>query len=171
MDNYTVYSTMIRAGRVTYFVDVKEAKTGKRYVSISQAGIDMEGNRERKTLRVFAESIESFEIAIREAKSALMGIEAAKKDADARRNAFQIVANSEMLKGDKEFVCGVLPPALLPEGDEGCDYVLQGSSCWVTVGDISLWIRRDGCDGVIVEAYEHFKEMENPIESMSVEAP
>ena len=68
-------------------------------------------------------------------------------------------------------ICDIQSPALLPEGDEGCDYVLNGSSCWVTVGDISLWIRRDGMDGVIVEAYHVGEEMEPPLESMEVEAP
>ncbi len=38
MNNDAVYSTMVRAGRTTYFVDVREAKNGKKYLSISDTG-------------------------------------------------------------------------------------------------------------------------------------
>ena len=62
-----VYSSVVRAGRATYFVDVKEAKNGARYLSISESRIDGEEKRQRTTLRVFGESVEPFRQAIAEA--------------------------------------------------------------------------------------------------------
>jgi hypothetical protein len=69
MNNTAVYSTMIRGGKVTYFVDVREAKNGKRFLSISETRIEGE-ERKRTTLRVFSESIEPFKQAISEAATA-----------------------------------------------------------------------------------------------------
>jgi hypothetical protein len=65
--NGTVFSTMVRAGRTTYFVDVREAKNGKRFLSISETQIDAEEKRKRSTLRVFSESVEPFRQAVNEA--------------------------------------------------------------------------------------------------------
>jgi hypothetical protein len=62
-----LYSTMVRAGRTTYFVDVREARNGKRFLSISESQIDAEEKRSRTTVRVFAESIEPFRQAVNEA--------------------------------------------------------------------------------------------------------
>lgn len=44
------------------------------------------------------------------------------------------------------------------------DYTLAGSSCWLTVGDFSVWIRNHG-DGVSVEIYGEGKEMEDCFDS------
>lgn len=65
-----LYSTMVRAGRTTYFVDVKEAKNGNKYLSISENRLNNEQKKERITLRVFGESIEEFRKAIDDAASA-----------------------------------------------------------------------------------------------------
>jgi hypothetical protein len=70
MNNTAIYSTMIRGGKVTYFVDVREAKNGKRFLSISETRIEGE-ERKRTTLRVFGESIEPFRQAISEAAGAV----------------------------------------------------------------------------------------------------
>jgi hypothetical protein len=69
MTNTAIFSTMIRSGRTTYFVDVREAKNGKRYLSISENSLDGE-QRKRTTLRVFSEAIEPFRQAIDEASAA-----------------------------------------------------------------------------------------------------
>jgi len=69
-NNNAVYSTMVRAGRTTYFVDVKEAKNGNKYLSISENRIDGE-EKKRTTLRVFGESIDQFRQAIDEAAQAV----------------------------------------------------------------------------------------------------
>jgi hypothetical protein len=70
MNNTAIYSTMIRGGKVTYFVDVREAKNGKRFLSISETRLEGE-ERKRTTLRVFGESIEPFKQAISEAAGAV----------------------------------------------------------------------------------------------------
>jgi len=71
MDNRdAVYSTMVRAGRTTYFVDVREAKNGGKYLSISETRIDADDKRQRTTIRVFGDSIEPFRQAIEEAAAA-----------------------------------------------------------------------------------------------------
>jgi hypothetical protein len=69
MNNNAIYSTMIRSGRTTYFVDVREAKNGKKYLSISENSLNAE-NKRRSTIRAFSESIEQFKQAIDEAVTA-----------------------------------------------------------------------------------------------------
>ena len=67
MQNNAIYSTMVRAGRTTYFVDVKEAKNGSKYISISEHRIDADEKKMRSTIRVFGETIDQFKQAIDEA--------------------------------------------------------------------------------------------------------
>ena len=67
MQNNTVFSTIVRAGRTTYFVDVREAKNGKKFLSISESRIDADEKRQRSTLRVFSETVEQFRQAVDEA--------------------------------------------------------------------------------------------------------
>lgn len=69
-NNNALHSTMVRSGRTTYFVDVKEAKNGSKYLSISETRLNNEQKKERVTLRVFGESIEEFRKAIDDAASA-----------------------------------------------------------------------------------------------------
>jgi hypothetical protein len=66
-----VYSSMVRAGRTTYFVDVREAKNGKRYLSISENRLDEEDKKQRTTVRVFKESVDQFRQAVEEASKAV----------------------------------------------------------------------------------------------------
>jgi len=69
-NNNAVYSTMVRSGRTTYFVDVKEAKNGHKYLSITESRID--GDEKKKTtLRVFGDSIEEFRKAIDDAAASV----------------------------------------------------------------------------------------------------
>jgi len=63
----SLYSSMVRAGRTTYFVDVREAKNGKKYLSIAESRIDGDEKRQRSTLRVFSENVEQFRQAVEEA--------------------------------------------------------------------------------------------------------
>jgi hypothetical protein len=69
--NNAIYSTMVRAGRTTYFVDLREAKNGSKYLSISENKISNEKGRERVTLRVFGDNIEQFKLAVEEAAKAV----------------------------------------------------------------------------------------------------
>lgn len=66
-----LYSTMVRAGRTTYFVDVKEAKNGNKYISIAESRLDGEDKKQRTTVRVFGDSVDSFRQAIDEAAAAV----------------------------------------------------------------------------------------------------
>lgn len=66
----SLFSTMVRAGRTTYFVDVKEAKNGNKYLSIAETRINGE-ERKRVSLRVFGEAVQDFRQAVEEAVSAL----------------------------------------------------------------------------------------------------
>ena len=67
--NNALFSTMVRAGRTTYFVDVKEAKNGKRYLLLTESTVNGE-QRKRVAIRVFSESVEQFRQAIDEAATA-----------------------------------------------------------------------------------------------------
>ena len=70
MDN-GIFSTMIRSGRTTYFVDVKEAKNGKKFLSITETKINDENKKDRRVIRIFGESCESFRQAVAEATAAV----------------------------------------------------------------------------------------------------
>ncbi len=70
-NNNSIFSTMVRAGRSTYFVDVRQAKNGNRFLSISESRIDAEDKRQRATVRVFGDSVEPFRLAINEAAGAI----------------------------------------------------------------------------------------------------
>lgn len=69
-NNSALYSTMVRSGRTTYFVDLKEAKNGHKYLSISESKINGE-KKEKTTIRVFGEAINEFRRAIDDAAAAL----------------------------------------------------------------------------------------------------
>ena len=69
--NNAIYSTMVRAGRTTYFVDVKEAKNGNKFLSISENKINSDQKKERVTLRVFGETIDQFRQAVDDAAASL----------------------------------------------------------------------------------------------------
>jgi len=61
---------MVRAGRTTYFIDVKEAKNGSRYLSICESRIDGD-QKQKTTIRMFGDSVEEFRRAVDEAATAL----------------------------------------------------------------------------------------------------
>lgn len=65
-----LFSSMVRSGRTTYFIDLKEAKNGSKYLSLSENRIDGE-EKKRSTLRVFGDSIEEFRKAVDEAAAAV----------------------------------------------------------------------------------------------------
>jgi hypothetical protein len=65
-----LFSSMVRSGRTTYFIDLKEAKNGNKYLSLSENRVDGE-EKKRTTLRVFGDSIEEFRKAVDEAAAAV----------------------------------------------------------------------------------------------------
>ena len=70
-NNNAIYSTMVRSGKTTYFVDVKEAKNGNKYLSISETKLEGE-EKKRTTVRVFGETVDQFRQAIDEAAAAVV---------------------------------------------------------------------------------------------------
>ena len=65
-----LYSMMVRSGRTTYFVDLKEAKNGNKYLAITESKIN--GNEKQKmTIRVFGETVEEFRKAVNDAAAAI----------------------------------------------------------------------------------------------------
>jgi uncharacterized protein (DUF4415 family) len=67
-----IYSTLIRAGKTSYFVDVKEAKNGAKYMQISQTSIDGAEKKERVVIRVYADVVEPFRQAIEESAASII---------------------------------------------------------------------------------------------------
>jgi hypothetical protein len=65
-----LYSTMIRSGRTTYFIDLKEAKNGNKYLSITESKINGE-QKQKMTIRVFGDSIQEFRKAVDDAAAAI----------------------------------------------------------------------------------------------------
>jgi hypothetical protein len=70
--NNALFSTMVKSGRTTYFVDVKEAKNGNKFISISESRLDADDKKQRTTVRVFGETIEQFRQAIDEAAATVV---------------------------------------------------------------------------------------------------
>ena len=64
-----IYSTMVRSGKTTYFVDLREGRNGNKYLSISESKITGD-EKKRSTVRVFGETIDQFRQAINEAATA-----------------------------------------------------------------------------------------------------
>jgi hypothetical protein len=69
-NNNPIYSTMIRSGKTTYFVDVREAKNGNKFLALSESRVEGD-ERKRVTLRVFGESIADFRQAVVDAAAAV----------------------------------------------------------------------------------------------------
>jgi len=66
-----LFSTIVRAGRTTYFLDVREARNGRKYLSISESRLDETEKRQRATLRVFGETADQFRQAVEDAVRAV----------------------------------------------------------------------------------------------------
>jgi hypothetical protein len=70
MKNDSLFSSMVRSGRTTYFIDVKEAKNGRKFISITESTLDVAERRQRSIIRVFNDSITQFRQAVDEAATA-----------------------------------------------------------------------------------------------------
>jgi hypothetical protein len=66
-----IFSSMVRSGRTTYFLDVKEAKNGKKYLAITENRLDDDDTKSRATVRVFKDTIDQFRQAVDEASAAV----------------------------------------------------------------------------------------------------
>jgi len=70
-NNDAVFSSMVGSVRTTYFIDVKEAKNGKKYLAITETRIDADEKKNRSVIRIFSESVASFQQAVNEAAAAI----------------------------------------------------------------------------------------------------
>ncbi len=71
MTNNAIFSTLVRAGRSSYFIDVREAKNGSKFLCISESRIDAEDKRQKSVIRVFGDSIQPFAQAVSEASASI----------------------------------------------------------------------------------------------------
>ena len=64
-----LYSTVIKSGKNTYFVDIKEAKNGNKHLAITES---QAGDPPRKsTIRIFGEAIGRLRDAVAEAAATI----------------------------------------------------------------------------------------------------
>ena len=68
----SLYSTMVRSGYTTYFVDLKEAKNGTKYLTICENNHRPSGETKRVTIRVHGETAPEFSKAIQDAVGAML---------------------------------------------------------------------------------------------------
>jgi len=71
MADDALFSSMVRSGRTTYFIDAKVAKNGKKYLAITETRIDGEEKKSRSVIRIFFETVASFQQAVNEAAAAV----------------------------------------------------------------------------------------------------
>ncbi len=68
-----LYSKMVKSGKITYFLDVKEAKNNTKYLTVtaSQPSKDEPQKFTKSSINVFSNSVEEFLGALKEAKQEL----------------------------------------------------------------------------------------------------
>ena len=67
-EKMSLHTRMVRAGKRTYFFDVREAKNNKKFLIISESTPSGNGAFSRSSVLVFQEDIESFFEAFSEAR-------------------------------------------------------------------------------------------------------
>lgn len=67
-EKMSLFKRMVRAGKRTYFFDVRSAKNSKRFLIISESTPSRDGKFSRSSLLIFEEDMESFFHAFSEAK-------------------------------------------------------------------------------------------------------
>lgn len=61
-----IKSKMVKAGKINYFFDVKEAKNGNKYLVITESSLQPDGKSRRNSIMVFDNRIEDFGQAVNE---------------------------------------------------------------------------------------------------------
>lgn len=64
------YSKMVKAGRITYFFDVKEAKNKTKYLTITASQPSTDGGDKKfvkRSIRIFSDTADEFGSTVREA--------------------------------------------------------------------------------------------------------
>ena len=67
----SLYTRMIRAGRRTYFFDVRETKNSKRFLIIAESTRSDDGTFNRSSVIIFPDDVENFLAAFSEARALL----------------------------------------------------------------------------------------------------
>lgn len=70
-NNDTIFSTMLRAGRQTLFLDIRQSKNGNKFLAITESRLDSENKKQRSTIRIFGDTAQEFRKAIDEAVNAM----------------------------------------------------------------------------------------------------
>jgi hypothetical protein len=66
----SLFSKTVKAGKTTYFIDVREAKNKNKYISIAESTLAKEGEEKkftRKNIMIFDNQLEKFREAFNEA--------------------------------------------------------------------------------------------------------
>ena len=66
------FSAKVKAGRNTYFIDVKETKKQEKYLSITENQYNGETNK-KTSIRIFGEAIVKFREAVNSAVDSIAG--------------------------------------------------------------------------------------------------
>jgi hypothetical protein len=66
----SLFSKTVKAGKTTYFIDVREAKNKNKYISIAESTLSKEGEEKkftRKNIMIFDNQLDKFREAFNEA--------------------------------------------------------------------------------------------------------
>lgn len=66
----SLFSRTVKAGKTTYFIDVREAKNKNKYISIAESTLAKEGEEKkftRKNIMIFDNQLDKFREAFNEA--------------------------------------------------------------------------------------------------------
>jgi hypothetical protein len=66
------FSKVVKSGKNTYFVDVKEAKNGNKYLAITESQVNGD-SKKKTTIRVFGEAIGQLSQAVADALASIVG--------------------------------------------------------------------------------------------------
>jgi hypothetical protein len=63
MTSAPLFTASLKTGRGVLFIDLKQAKNGKQYLSLSEVYVDSKtGNKKRSTIQIFGKAVEYFKI-------------------------------------------------------------------------------------------------------------
>ena len=70
-----LFSKMLKAGSTTFFMDVKEAKNNKKYLTVTESQPAKEGEKKftKRSVTVFGSVADEFISALKEAKTIIDG--------------------------------------------------------------------------------------------------
>ena len=90
-----IFSGSIKSGKGTVFVDLKVAKNGNEFLSISESAYDKNDVRKRTTIRIFGQAVNAFKACLADVPE-VVARELTAEEAEA------IKARQAQFKADKE---------------------------------------------------------------------